>query len=258
MKQYELKHLVTTFTERFNHLYNERINTRDADGKKYTLYRIAGEIGISDTTMRKYLEGVGYPSFENILAIMEYFEVGFEWLIGREEYQSPEVSDGVEKYGMTEKAVTNLVKARNGETVTSMGDYSIETFNPIVSGNLDGKATYLVDNPVKQDPVRMTESVEKYDETLVTQELKTLNMMIEDWTIIRDVNAYLHSTPQEFAKLAKFNYFELDAFQLNLVNRELSRKKDEIFVREMANRPDAYKIRYGADGNQRIMTGNKW
>ena len=139
-----------------------------------------------------------------------------------------------------------------------MGDYSIETFNPIVSGNLDGKATYLVENPVKQDPVRMTESVEKYDETLVTQELKTLNMMIEDWTIIRDVNAYLHSTPQEFAKLAKFNYFELDAFQLNLVNRELSRKKDEIFVREMANRPDAYKIRYGADGNQRIMTGDKW
>ena len=112
-----MKHLVTTFTERFNHLYNERINTRDADGKKYTLYRIAGEIGISDTTMRKYLEGVGYPSFENILAIMEYFEVSFEWLIGREEYQSPEVSDGVEKYGMTEKAVTNLVKARNGETV---------------------------------------------------------------------------------------------------------------------------------------------
>ena len=257
MKQYELKHLVTTFTERFNHLYNERINTRDADGKKYTLYRIAGEIGISDTTMRKYLEGVGYPSFENILAIMEYFEVSFEWLIGREEYQSPEVSDGVEKYGMTEKAVTNLGKARKGETVTSMGDYSIETFNPIVSGNLDGKATYLVDNPVKQDPVRMTESVEKYDETLVTQELKTLNMMIEDWTIIRDVNAYLHSTPQEFAKQAKFNYSELDAFQLNLVNRELSRKKDEIFVREMANRPDAYKIRYGADGNQRIMTGDK-
>lgn len=258
MKQYELKRLMTTFTERFNQLYKNKIESRDENGRKYTMYRISREIGISDTTMRKYLEGVGTPNFENLLAIMEYFEVSFDWLIGRENYQSEAVVEGVEKYGLSEKAAMNLVKARNGETVVDTGEYSIESFNPIISGDLDFKPTFLVDDPIKQNPVRMATSEEKYDEMLVHQELETLKMMIEDWTIIRKMNAYLHSTPQDFAKLAKFNYFELDIFQLESVNNDLKRKKDKVFTESMNKLPDAYKIRIGADGNVRMMTGTKW
>lgn len=258
MKQYELKRLMTKFTERFNQLYKNKVENRDENGKKYTMYRISREIGISDTTMRKYLEGVGTPNFENLLAIMEYFEVSFDWLIGRDDYQSEAVVEGVEKYGLSEKAAMNLVKAHNGEVVGDIGDYSIETFNPIVSGDLDFKPTFLVDDPMKQNPVRMATSGDRYDETLVQQELDTLKMMIEDWTVIRKMNAYLHSTPQDFAKLARFNYFELDMFQLEAVNRDLKRKKDRVFAEAVSRLPDAYKIRIGADGNVRMMTGTKW
>ncbi len=258
MKQYELKRLMTKFTERFNQLYKNKTESRDENGRKFTMYRISREIGISDTTLRKYLEGVGTPSFENLLAIMEYFEVSFDWLIGRDNYQSEAVAEGVEKYGLSEKAAMNLVKARNGEVVTDTGDYSIETFNPIVSGDLDLKPTFLADDMIAQNPVRMVTKKDRYDETLVQQELRTMNVMIEDWTIIRKINAYIHSTPQDFAKLAKYNYFELDLFQLEAVNKDLKRKKDREFAETMSKRPDAYKIRIGADGNVRMMTGRKW
>ena len=54
MKNNDVERLKTIFTERFNKLYEEKQRTRDEYGRKYTQMRIAKDLGISDTTIRKY------------------------------------------------------------------------------------------------------------------------------------------------------------------------------------------------------------
>lgn len=253
MKANDYKQQCKRFVERFNSLYQDKLKTRDEDGRKYTQRRIARELGISDTSIRKYLDGDGSPSFENTLAIMDYFNVSFNWLIGRDEYLLDEAADGVERYGLSEKATMNLIKVGNGEDIADTDDYSIVSFNPIISGDIDGKTSYLIDDPFKFNPVRLMDDKADYSEDLVDMEAETLNMMIEDWDIIRRINAYLHSTSIEFAKKPGCDMFETDLVQLDLLNKALARKRSEIYKGTAGSRPEAYRIRTGRDGMPRMQ-----
>lgn len=252
MKNDDIDRLKTKFTEKFNELYEEKQRTRDEYGNKYTQMRIAKDLGISDTTIRKYCEGVGTPSFENLLSIMRYFEVEFDWLVGREEHRNAKMEEA-DKFGLTPTAAMTLMRVRNGENVADMDGRSIETFNPIVSGETDGRVSYLVDSLVDENVVRKFDGHEDdYVTHTVDLETETLNDMIENWDMIRMINSYLHSTPQELATLTGFNYYELDVFQLNLLVNELKRKKAEIYKAEL-RKSGGYAMRAGKDGRPRIQ-----
>ncbi len=247
MKNNDVERLKTIFTERFNKLYEEKQRTRDEYGRKYTQMRIAKDLGISDTTIRKYCEGAGMPGFENILSIMQYFEVDFDWLIGREEHRSTNAEEA-EKFGLSPRAAMNLMRVRNGENIADLGGRDIESFNPIVSGETDNKITYIADSLADPKPHRVFDGHEEdYNTHLVDLESETLNSIIEDWDIVRTINSYLHSTPPELASLNGFNYFEMDVFQLNLLINQLKKNKSNLYRAELAN-TDGYAIRPSKDG----------
>lgn len=79
----------------------------------------AKKIGISRQNLAKYASGQSLPNSFTLYKIAKYFNVSCDYLIGKEDGTTHEVSDVVKKIGLSEEAVNKLYKCASNTNLSN-------------------------------------------------------------------------------------------------------------------------------------------
>lgn len=104
--------IIDTTREEKSQILQERLK---AEIKKlgYTQEKVANEVGISPSSISKYLKGNGFPDQITLEALAKLFNVEPNYLIGKNECPNYKYEDITEKTGLSQKAIAKLYQLQH-------------------------------------------------------------------------------------------------------------------------------------------------
>lgn len=89
-------------------VYNEKEYFDTKTG--ITQEELSYELNVSLDTIKNWEQGYNYPTFDMLVSISTFFDCDIEYLLGRQEHKRKELGKITEICGLSENAVSNLVK----------------------------------------------------------------------------------------------------------------------------------------------------
>lgn len=160
---------------------------RSRSGKKLTLTDIAEEIGISYRYLNDILNKKTNITFDKIVRLTDYFNVSFEWLIGREDHKKPEYQYAEKNYGLEDSVLSKLNDLTQGKLPY---DPKYPTYNPVQCGFNESGERYVDTHYRYFLNATDKESREKINCRCL---LSTINWALGDHEFMQLIDSYAHS-----------------------------------------------------------------
>jgi transcriptional regulator with XRE-family HTH domain len=131
-----------------------------------TQKELADYIGVSRQSISQYMDGSSQPVANKVAQIADYFKVSADYLLGRTGAQKPANINAVEKYGLSEKALSRLEEIHAKKN----SEYFTRTVNALIEDGdvLSAIALFLyfrMENTVKQNGINPFRIVYKHGKT---------------------------------------------------------------------------------------------
>lgn len=113
-----------------------------------TPYRLAKNIGMSQSSLSEWKRGNSVPKYENMVKIADYFNVPVSYLTGKE-YVKPEIEDSHEAVGEGDKELLKRLievaseKLAEPEWYDEQAKQNLELFNSLSQGRKEEALRYL-------------------------------------------------------------------------------------------------------------------
>ncbi len=84
------------------------------NGKGFKLQDVADALGVSRQSIGFYLNGTNQPTIGNLIKLVDYFHVSFDYLLGKTESRKPErdLRNAAEITGLSDDAIDALIKIK--------------------------------------------------------------------------------------------------------------------------------------------------
>ena len=221
---YDIESEKNMFAKRFTQIVDEK-RRESNNGLRITESTIAAELGVTRKMIYNYKKGENLPTFDVIVRIIDFFGISLEWLIGRSDEKFPGQTEIQEVYGLSHAAVVNMHNVNSCRP--PLGDDRISFDPPIYGSTENGPPTFAwISNPWRLQTLYSgcDSDVDKL-RVFCSLEMQTLNMILEDWSLITACTKFIYSVPK--LRIVKYNpnyhLFEIHRI-LNKIQHSVSMK----------------------------------
>ena len=221
------------FANRFTQLLDEKRKEK-INGIRITDSQIATELGVSRKMIYNYKEGESLPKLDVLIRILDYFGVSLEWLIGRSEEKFSGQMEMWDNYGISHIAAVNIRKVNSGQPSLEADRISFDP--PIYGSTENGPITFAWTPNLWRYQTLCFGCKTDHDKMVAfcNLEMQTLNMILEDWTLITACTKYIYSVPGYHIAKYNPNYHMFDI--IRILNKMQHRVSTETYQKIIESR----------------------